>query len=151
MHSLRIALCALAAAAGPWPSAASARSTKKSDDQAVQCKDGSISKTKGRGACSHHGGVADAAQARAPAPAVPAEAAAAVPEAPAGPAEATPPPGKSSTSAREPAGRQPTSTRPQRPAPAGSPTAKCRDGSVSYSAQHSGACSHHGGVAEWLR
>ena len=28
--------------------------------------------------------------------------------------------------------------------------AKCKDGSMSYSTHHSGACSHHGGVAEWL-
>jgi hypothetical protein len=30
-----------------------------------------------------------------------------------------------------------------------SPTAHCRDGSVSYSHHHSGTCSHHGGVAQW--
>ena len=29
-------------------------------------------------------------------------------------------------------------------------TAKCRDGSYSYSQHHSGTCSHHGGVAFWL-
>ncbi len=28
-------------------------------------------------------------------------------------------------------------------------TALCRDGSYSYSKTHSGACSHHGGVAKW--
>ena len=31
------------------------------------------------------------------------------------------------------------------------PTAKCVDGSYSYAANHRGACSHHGGVAEWYR
>jgi len=31
-----------------------------------------------------------------------------------------------------------------------SPTAKCRDGSFSYSTTRSGTCSGHGGVAEWL-
>jgi hypothetical protein len=31
----------------------------------------------------------------------------------------------------------------------GNPTAKCRDGSLSYSAHRSGTCSHHGGVASW--
>jgi hypothetical protein len=36
------------------------------------------------------------------------------------------------------------------PSPSGSPTAKCKDGTMSHSKQHSGACSHHGGVAEWL-
>jgi hypothetical protein len=34
-------------------------------------------------------------------------------------------------------------------APAGA-TAKCRDGSYSFSQHHRGTCSHHGGVAEWL-
>jgi predicted RNA-binding Zn-ribbon protein involved in translation (DUF1610 family) len=28
-------------------------------------------------------------------------------------------------------------------------TAKCRDGSVSFSEHHRGACSYHGGVAHW--
>lgn len=34
-------------------------------------------------------------------------------------------------------------------APAGA-TAQCRDGTYSFSATHSGTCSHHGGVAVWL-
>lgn len=29
-------------------------------------------------------------------------------------------------------------------------TARCRDGSYSFSRHHRGTCSHHGGVAEWL-
>jgi hypothetical protein len=33
--------------------------------------------------------------------------------------------------------------------PAGA-TAKCRDGSYSFSQHRSGTCSHHGGVASWL-
>lgn len=34
--------------------------------------------------------------------------------------------------------------------PAGA-TARCRDGSYSFSQNRRGTCSHHGGVAEWLR
>jgi hypothetical protein len=34
-------------------------------------------------------------------------------------------------------------------APAGA-TAKCRDGSYSFSLHASGTCSHHGGVAVWI-
>ncbi len=34
-------------------------------------------------------------------------------------------------------------------APAGA-SAKCRDGSYSFSLHRRGTCSHHGGVAEWL-
>ncbi len=30
-------------------------------------------------------------------------------------------------------------------------TARCRDGTYSYSKHRSGTCSHHGGVAEWLK
>src|SRR5207248_214409 len=41
---------------------------------------------------------------------------------------------------------------PQHPtpaAPAGT-TARCRDGSYSFSKHRNGTCSHHGGVATWL-
>jgi cytoskeletal protein RodZ len=38
---------------------------------------------------------------------------------------------------------------PASAAPAG-PTARCNDGTYSYSAHHQGTCSHHSGVAEWL-
>ncbi|WP_343205931.1 DUF3761 domain-containing protein [Rhodanobacter sp. MP1X3] len=34
-------------------------------------------------------------------------------------------------------------------APAGA-SAQCRDGSYSFSMNHRGTCSHHGGVARWL-
>lgn len=34
-------------------------------------------------------------------------------------------------------------------APAGA-TAKCGDGTFSFSKHHQGTCSHHGGVASWL-
>jgi hypothetical protein len=30
-------------------------------------------------------------------------------------------------------------------------TAKCRDGTYSYSTHAAGTCSHHGGVARWIR
>ncbi|MGP0906777.1 DUF3761 domain-containing protein [Serratia sp. CY76391] len=43
------------------------------------------------------------------------------------------------------------------PTPAAAPnateagaTARCKDGSFSHSQQHSGSCSRHGGVAQWL-
>lgn len=38
--------------------------------------------------------------------------------------------------------------------PAGAPagaTAQCKDGTYSMSQHHSGTCSHHGGVASWLK
>src|SRR5439155_9882859 len=36
------------------------------------------------------------------------------------------------------------------PAPPPGATARCGDGTYSYSQHHSGTCSHHGGVAAWL-
>ena len=30
------------------------------------------------------------------------------------------------------------------------PTAKCKDGTMSYGKEHNDACGQHGGVAEWL-
>jgi hypothetical protein len=32
----------------------------------------------------------------------------------------------------------------------GPPTARCKDGTFSYAQHHTGACSNHGGVEEWL-
>ncbi len=91
---------------------------------ATTCKDGTTSTTTGRGACSGHGGVQKASKSK------PAAAAA---EAPA-------------------AG---TAMKAEAPAAAGnaSPTgatAKCKDGTYSKSKHHTGACSKHGGVADWL-
>ena len=36
------------------------------------------------------------------------------------------------------------------PAPPAGATARCNDGTYSFSQNHSGTCSHHGGVAAWL-
>ena len=35
-------------------------------------------------------------------------------------------------------------------AAAAAATARCRDGSLSFSAHPCGTCSHHGGVSQWL-
>ncbi len=99
----------------------------------VTCKDGTSSKG-GKGACSHHGGV----QKGAATAAASSEAASAAAPAP---TTAAPSHSKSSSSA---------STAGSSAGAAGTPRAKCKDGSTSYSRQHRGACSHHGGVAEWL-
>jgi hypothetical protein len=98
---------------------------------AVRCSDGTTSVAAGRGACSHHGGVAAAAAAPAPAPLPPA--------APA---------------------RVDTRVIPPRPAVVGSglrednnpagALAQCRDGMYSHAQHRSGACSRHGGVSRWM-
>ena len=114
--------------------ASNARSAVETPKDAaeVQCKDGTMSKA-GRGACSHHGGVA----ANAPRDtATSSDQARTEPERPA--------PSQTSPQGRAPA------TAPSRAPRAGQPTARCKDGTMSYSQHRSGTCSSHGGVAEWL-
>jgi hypothetical protein len=92
----------------------------------VKCKDGTTSKG-GQGACSGHGGIdkggGSAAPAAAPAAAKPARPAAA----------------QTSASDEEPVSSD-----------ASGAIAKCNDGSYSHAKVHTGACSRHGGVAQWL-
>jgi hypothetical protein len=134
---------------------AAAKSASKDTGAQVTCKDGSSSKS-GRGACSHHGGVADA---QAQAPQKPAKSNARVDNGDTG----TTGPQKSGKSGgvlgtlfgkrggaaqgRSSSTTPRSSTRENR---TGAPTARCKDGTTSYSAHHSGTCSGHGGVAEWL-
>lgn len=61
--------------------------------------------------------------------------------------------------------RTPAQTRMQRIGPTAGPaaapkgssadaagaTARCKDGAYSHAKGHSGACAHHGGVAQWLK
>jgi hypothetical protein len=111
-----------------------------------QCQDGTFTRAKTQqGACSTHGGVKTWFAGAQP-PATPASQAA---------------PGNQPRSA--PAPLQPASTptpkggaakAATKSAPAGTPenaTAKCKDGTYSFAKTHSGACSHHGGVAEWYK
>ena len=86
----------------------------------VRCKDGTFSKG-GKGACSGHGGVDKGETAAAPE---------VTPAATAAPTRTT----------------QTTAASGEK----GKPTAKCKDGTLSYSQHHTGTCSNHGGVAEWL-
>lgn len=162
MATLRnIGFSLLAAAALALP--ASAKSKAKAD---VTCADGSTSKA-GRGACSHHGGVADASASTAKPEKARSKARADASESPSTKAEEKKAEekkpeekkssggilgglfGKKSDTAQ---GRAPATTprSSTRDAKSGNPTARCKDGTTSYSAHHSGTCSGHGGVAEWL-
>jgi len=47
--------------------------------------------------------------------------------------------------------RVPSPTRTADGKPPAGATAHCRDGTFSFSRTRQGTCSHHGGVAEWLR
>ena len=115
-------------------------------DATGQCKDGTFTKAQTkRGACSQHGGVTTwfADEKTTPAPtskaARPAE------------KETTPAASKPSTGkAPAPTAGKAATVKP----PAGTPdnaTAKCKDNTYSFAKTHSGACSHHGGVAEWYK
>ena len=102
---------------------------RAADTATTTCKDGTTSTATGRGACSGHGGVQKAA---------------AAPAAPAAPAAAPAAQAKSSTASKSAPTAKAGNTDPT------GATAKCKDGTYSKSQHHSGTCSSHGGVAEWL-
>ena len=120
------ASAAAAPAAAPAAPAAPAASAATST-----CKDGTTSTSTGKGTCSGHGGVQKAT------PATPAAAAPAA-------AAATPAAAKSSAAANSAPTAAAGNTDPT------GATAKCKDGTYSKSQHHSGTCSSHGGVAQWL-
>ena len=111
----------------------------------VTCTDGTTSPHGGRGACSSHGGIKkDAAPAAAATAAKPAPTAAATPAAPAAPAAAPAKPAAAASAASASTAAHSVNS------DATGATAKCKDGSYSHSKTHSGTCSKHGGVADWL-
>jgi hypothetical protein len=103
------------------------------------CKDGTTSTATGKGACSGHGGVQKAGKAAAAAAPATTESAS--------PAAAPAPASSAAASKAAPAGKTAAATGNTDPTGA---TAKCKDGTYSKSKTHSGACSHHGGVAEFM-
>jgi hypothetical protein len=103
------------------------------------CKDGTTSTATGRGACSGHGGVQKAAKSAAAAAPASTETAS--------PAAAPAPESSAAASKAAPAAKPAATAGNTDPTGA---TAKCKDGTYSKSKHHTGSCSHHGGVAEFL-
>lgn len=149
---------AAASKTAPQPSpkpSASARGSASAQPPASatgQCADGSYTRAKTQqGACSTHGGVKTwfaGAQPPAAAPSAAASQPRSTPAplpAPSAPVSASkagavkPAPTPAATLAAKPADAPPTAT------------AKCKDGTFSLAKGHTGACSHHGGVAEWYK
>jgi hypothetical protein len=114
--------------------------TRAEDATTVVCKDGATSKG-GKGACSGHGGVDKAATKAAHAKS--SGSAAAQPAAPATPPAASQ--GRAAPHSAASSGSAPAKNTD----PTGA-IARCKDGTYSHAKGHSGACSSHGGVAEWL-
>ena len=144
------ASCVAAALAFSLPTFVSAQT--KPANATAQCKDGTYSTAKTRrGACSGHGGVDtwfldDSKSTRSAAKETKEDAKSA--------GKATKETGKTAARAtREGASATRDATRTvSKPsdAPADA-TAKCKDGTYSRAKQHRGACSGHGGVAEWYK
>ena len=150
MRNWLSASCVTAALALSPPMFVSAQT--KPANATAQCKDGTYSTAKTRrGACSGHGGVAtwfadDSKRTKSAAKETKAGAKTA--------GKATEETGKTAARAtKEGASATRDATRTvSKPsdAPADA-TAKCKDGTYSRAKQHRGACSGHGGVAEWYK
>ncbi len=102
----------------------------------VACKDGTHAKA-GRGACSGHGGVATTASH--------AKAKVKAKEKAKAPSKTLKERLKGHMAAKHEAAKKPEK------AGAASATARCKDGTYSHAKTHRGACSGHGGVAEWMK
>ena len=143
------------------PKKATARKTtdEKPANATAECNDGSYSKAKTQhGACSSHGGVKTwwGAAASKAAARRKTETTTAPPKGASPSTGGTPTTSPAPTAA--PTTVPPTNTQVDMRTPTKSAanaqenaTAKCKDGTYSYSKQHRGACSRHGGVAEWYK
>ncbi len=131
------------AAAAKKAEVAAPKADEAAAEATVVCKDGATSKG-GRGACRGHGGVDKAASAKGAGAAAATAATAKTPAEPAPPPPAASAPAKATSTA---AAAKATEKADDKKGP---PSARCKDGTLSYAQHHTGACSRHGGVQEWL-
>jgi hypothetical protein len=110
------------------------------DATTTTCKDGTTTTSTGKGTCSGHGGIQKASKAK-PATATTAEPA---------PAATPSKPAPSTTMSRSSTATKSAPAAAEGNTDSTGATAKCKDGTYSKSTHHSGTCSHHGGVAQWL-
>ncbi len=115
----------------------------------VVCTDGTSSAA-GRGACSGHGGVAKAAKHVKAEKHVKAAEHAKVEKKAEAKKEAKTESKKESKKESKMESKKAAPAAHKGSADSAGATAKCKDGSYSHAKQHKGACSKHGGVAEWL-
>jgi hypothetical protein len=127
----------------------------------VTCKDGTTSIKTGKGACSHHGGVQKSGATSASSSSDTASSSTSTSKksshksksadtSSTGSSTATTPAPAPSTTAAAPPKASTSSKTSTSTAASGQATAKCKDGTMSYAKHHQGACSHHGGVAQFL-
>src|SRR4051812_31053932 len=148
MARLILALSAALALALPAHAAKTAKSQERSDSR-VTCKDGSLSRA-GKGACSHHGGIgapSGTSRSRKDSAKVSARGNGAISDKQEQAEDVRQERQNSGTDAAKSGGfwsrmagrsARPPERTSQKPAPGSSPTARCTDGSISYSKQRSG-------------
>jgi len=154
-----LALSAVLALALPAQAAKKSKSQERSASM-VTCKDGSQSRA-GKGACSHHGGIGapnDTAGSSKDSSKVTPKGNGAITDKQETSEDLRQEKQNHGTEAAKSGGfwsrmagrsaKPPDRT--SRKSGITAPTARCKDGSTSYSEHHSGTCSGHGGVAEWL-
>jgi hypothetical protein len=125
----------------PPPPAPPAAPPAASATGSVPCGDGTMSTATGKGACSHHGGIAHSSAGSAATTKIVAPATGNVP-----PSAPTP----TAAAQNQPTHQNPNGTGEHPDNNPQGATAQCKDGTYSHAKNHSGACSSHGGVAKWL-
>jgi len=139
-----------------------AQAKKTRSAESLTCKDGTVSSSTGRGACSHHGGLGapnETAKSKKDGSKVTPKGNGAITDKQETSEDVRQERQNHGTEAAQSGGfwsrmagrsaKPPERTRKSKSGKT-SPTAQCKDGSMSYAENHSGACSGHGGVQKWV-